>query len=107
VLVIEHPLWHTLASPVVWSLVAYGALSLVAFALALQRGSTTTVSAIAFVVETIVPSAVGVLWLGDEVRHGWAWAAYAGVVLTLVGCVALARFGAVEEEAQPEAAARM
>lgn len=97
VLVLEHPLWHLLGSPVLWSLAAYGLISLVAFALALQRGSTTTVSAITFVVETVVPAAIGVIWLGDEVRSGWTWAAGAGVLLTLAGCVALARFGSVEE----------
>lgn len=97
VLVIEHPLWRTLGSPVLWSLAAYGAVSLVAFALALQRGTTTTVSAVTFVVETVIPAAIGVLWLGDEVRSGWAWLAVTGVLLTLAGCLALARFGSVEE----------
>ena len=82
--------WLVAASPVAWALVGYAAVALVAYALALARGAVTTVAALTFTVETVVPAVVGLAWLGDQVRPGWAVPAAAAFVLTLAGCVRLA-----------------
>jgi drug/metabolite transporter (DMT)-like permease len=88
--------WTVLIDPVAWALVVYGVLALAAFGLALQRGSVTVVAAVTFSIETVVPAAVGLIWLGDQVRDGLAWLTVLGFVLTLAGSVRLARFAAAE-----------
>lgn len=84
------PLWHTLGDPLLWALIAHGVLASVAYGYALARGRVTTVAAVTFSVETVVPALVGLIWLGDAVRSGLAVVAVAGFVLTLGGCVLLA-----------------
>jgi drug/metabolite transporter (DMT)-like permease len=88
--------WKVLTDPVAWSLLVYGVLALAAFGLALQRGSVTVVAAVTFSIETVVPAAVGLIWLGDQIRAGFAWATVLGFVLTLGGSVRLARFAVLE-----------
>jgi drug/metabolite transporter (DMT)-like permease len=78
-----------LTDPLTIALVAYGALGLVLFTLALQRGSVTVATASQYAAETVVPAAIGLLVLGDSARHGLAWAAAAGFVLTVGASVAL------------------
>jgi hypothetical protein len=48
------------------------------------------VAAVTFAVETIVPSGIGLAWLGDRVRPGGTWLALLAFVVTLVGCMRLA-----------------
>lgn len=96
ILRVHTPWWHTVAEPALWALAAYGVVSLVAFGYALTRAKVTAVAAITFVVETLVPAAIGVAWLGDRVRTGTAPLAVLGLVLTLGGCLVLARFAAPE-----------
>ena len=91
-----HGGWKVLTDPVAWALVVYGGLALAAFGLALQRGSVTVVAAITFSIETVVPAAVGLVWLGDQIRTGFAWLTVLGFVLTLGGSVRLARFAVLE-----------
>lgn len=88
--------WKVLSDPVAWALVVYGVLALAAFGLALQRGSVTVVAAITFSIETVVPAAVGLIWLGDQVREGLVWLTVLGFVFTLGGSVRLARFAVIE-----------
>ena len=96
---VPEPWWHLLADPLAWAVAAYGVLAMVCYALALDRGAATTTAAVTFGVETVVPAAVGLLWLGDTVRAGFAaWAAL-GFVATLGGCVALARRAEVPSDA--------
>lgn len=90
VLALPHPWWRLVADPVAWALVAYAALSMLFYALALVHGSVTVVAALTFGVETVVPATIGLLWLGDRVRPGFAVVALAGFVATVAGCVALA-----------------
>ena len=96
VLRVHSPWWQTVREPALWALLAYGVVSLVAFGLALARAQVTAVAAITFVVETIVPTIVGVAWLGDRVRHGTAPLAVLALGLTLAGCLVLARFAEPE-----------
>lgn len=91
------PLWRTLGSPALWSLVLGGAVALVAYGFALDRGRTTSVAAITFAVETILPATVGLAFLGDEIRRGLVVAAVLGFGVTLGGCLALAGRAEVED----------
>ncbi len=83
--------WHLAVDPVVLVLVAYGALGVLFFATALQRGSVTAAAAIVFSVETVVPSAIGLVFLGDRARPGLAPLAALGFVATVGASIALAR----------------
>jgi hypothetical protein len=60
------------------------------FTTALQRGSVTSVTALTFAVETIVPAGIGLAFLGDTTRPGFALAAAVGFVLTIAGTLGLA-----------------
>jgi hypothetical protein len=102
--VVEVPssLWRLVLDPVPWALVAFSLIAMSAYGLALQRGSVTTVAAVTFTVETVVPAAIGLAWLGDQVRSGAGPIAALGFVLTLGGSIVLARHAA---EDVPEVAA--
>jgi len=81
-----------LAQPLLWAVAIHGAIAMAAFALALQRGAVTVVNAITFVIEMIVPSAIGLWLLGDQVRDGYGLVAVVGFVLAVGGTVTLTRF---------------
>jgi drug/metabolite transporter (DMT)-like permease len=91
VLTIPDVLWRFLLDPLPWALVLYAAMALVVFGIALQRGSVTTVTAVTFAVETVVPAVIGLVWLGDRVRPGLEIAAVLGFCLALVGSILLGR----------------
>jgi hypothetical protein len=61
------------------------------FALALQRGSVTTVTAVTFALELLLPSALGLWLLGDAVGPGQAPVAVLGFLLAAGGTVVLIR----------------
>jgi drug/metabolite transporter (DMT)-like permease len=86
------PGWHVVYEPVAIALVLYGALALLTFASALQRGSITAISAVTFAVETTIPSVVGLLALGDHTRPHFQAVAVVGFSLTLGASMALARY---------------
>jgi drug/metabolite transporter (DMT)-like permease len=96
VLRLTRPWLHELADPVLWALLVYSLIALVAFGLALQRGSVTVVAAVTFTVETVVPAAIGLMWLGDKVRPGTEWLTVVAFALTLGGSIRLARFATGE-----------
>ncbi len=89
-LVVPSPAWHVLADPGLWAILAAGSLGMLLFTTALQRGSVTTATALTFAVETIVPAGIGLAFLGDSTRPGFALAAALGFVLTIAGTLALA-----------------
>jgi hypothetical protein len=91
VLQVPSPLWHLLVDPVAVVLAAYGVIGTLLFATALQRGSVTAAAALVFSVETIIPSAIGLAFLGDQARPGFAGVALVGVVATVGSSIALAR----------------
>src|SRR5207244_13437615 len=80
-----------LIDPVALCLAAYGILGVLLFATALQRGSVTAAAALVFTVETVRPSLLGVLFLSDRARAGFAPIALLGFLATLGASVALAR----------------
>ena len=96
VLSTSSPLWHTLFQPQLWALILAGAVALVAYGFALDRGRTTSVAAITFTAETVIPAAIGLAFLGDGIRSGFVIVASLGFVVTLGGCLALAGHAEVE-----------
>lgn len=87
------------ADPSVWAIMVNGVAATVVFALALQKGLPTTVSAVMFTTDTVLPSVIGLTLLGDGIRSGWASAAALAFVLAVSGAVALAHFSANHPEA--------
>lgn len=98
---IPSPFWLLIASPVTWAVAVGGILGMLLFALALQRVAVTTVTALTLATETVVPSAVGLAFLGDTIRAGFLVVAAVGLLLALLGAALLARFGAVDAELAP------
>lgn len=89
---VPNSLWNLVSQPDLWAIVIDGILGTVLFALALQRGKVTMVAAVTFTTNTVVPSVVGILVLGDQVRSGYAGVATAGFLVAVGGAVALARY---------------
>jgi drug/metabolite transporter (DMT)-like permease len=82
-----------LRDPAAYTLAAAGIVSFMLYASALEGGSVTVATAAVVLAETMPPSLVGVLLLGDSTRHGLAGVAVTGFALAVVCAVALARFG--------------
>ena len=78
-----------LRDPIVYALALYGVLGMVLLTIALQRGSVTVTTAWLFVAQTVVPSAIGLVVLGDRARSGLAGVAAASFVITIVAAVGL------------------
>jgi len=100
-LVLPHHVTHLVNEPLAWAVAGYGVLATLLFATALQRGSLTTTVAITFVVETVVPAAIGLTLLGDRARAGMSVVAGAGFVLAVTGAVTLARYAASPNATEP------
>lgn len=81
-----------LANPLLYAILVYGALAVGFFGVALQRGKVTVVAAITFVIEVIVPSAIGLLVFGDSIQAGREFLAATGFLLAIGGTIALSRF---------------
>ncbi|MFE6748507.1 DMT family transporter [Kitasatospora purpeofusca] len=84
--------------PAAYGLALGGLGGYLAYALALQRGTVTAVTAAGTVAETFGPALVGVVALGDTARPGYAWCALTGFVAAVGGTFVLSRFGEVESE---------
>ncbi|MTD15455.1 hypothetical protein GIS00_16085 [Nakamurella sp. YIM 132087] len=87
-----------LGTPAAWAIAANGVVATAVFAKALQKGSATTVSAVMFTTNTVVPSAIGLSVLDDSIRSGFLGAGITGFVLAVTGAVALAHYSAVAVE---------
>jgi drug/metabolite transporter (DMT)-like permease len=90
VLPLPRPLWRTLGEAPLWALAGYGVQSNVCYGAALSKGNVTVATALALAVETILPGSVGLAFLGDRVRPGFAVVALIGFLLALGGCLGLA-----------------
>ena len=82
-----------LTDPATYTVAVAGGMAMLFYATALQRGSVTTSTAMMVLGETVFPSLVGVLVLGDRTRPGFTVPAIAGFVLAVAAALALARFG--------------
>ncbi|MFC8507278.1 hypothetical protein ACFU3J_07945 [Streptomyces sp. NPDC057411] len=85
-----------LADPALYAILVAGVGGMYLHTVALQLGSVNGATAALVVGETVLPGAIGVWWLGDASRPGFAWAAVLGFVLAVAGAVAVAWFGAAE-----------
>jgi drug/metabolite transporter (DMT)-like permease len=85
--------WRLFVDPALYAMALAGLLGLLLYAMALQRGSVTVATATVVVAETLVPAAVGITLLGDRPASGHTALAATGFALTVVGAVALARYG--------------
>jgi drug/metabolite transporter (DMT)-like permease len=90
-----------ISEPATYALVGGGVTAFLFFATGLQRGAVTVTTAAVVVGETTVPAAVGVIWLGDQVRRGFVPVGLTGFLLALTGALLLTRFG--EPVAEPVA----
>jgi hypothetical protein len=82
---------EVVADPVAYALLAYAALGLVLYTVALGRGAVGPVVAVLAVTETLAPGLLGLAVLGDAIRDGWWPAFLLGLALSLGGVVVLAR----------------
>jgi drug/metabolite transporter (DMT)-like permease len=89
-LVVPHPFWQILLSPLLWAMLAYGLVGLLLFTIALQRSHASVVGAATTAAQSVVPIVVGIAFLGDSARNGAWGVAIAGIVLTLAGTLAIA-----------------
>jgi drug/metabolite transporter (DMT)-like permease len=84
-LVLAHPYWHLLYSPVLWSLFAYGLVGILTFTVALQRHHASVINATMVAFETIAPISIGIALLGDRPRQGQWILVISGLALAVIG----------------------
>jgi hypothetical protein len=99
VLRVPDPLWEIVTQPLAWAILTYGVLGVLLLSTAFQRGHVTVAIASTFAVETVVPSAIGLLFFGDRARAGLWPVAVTGFLFCAVGAVTLARLS--EEPGTP------
>ena len=87
-----------LTDPAAWGVLVAGGVSLLALATALQRGAVTQATAAMVVAETVIPSIIGLVFLGNRIRPGYEVVVVLGMVLAIGGAVALARLGEIPED---------
>lgn len=90
-----------LTDPALYAILVAGVGGMYLHTVALQVGSVNGATAALVVGETVLPGMIGVWWLGDASRPGFAWAAALGFVLAVTGAVAVAWCGAPESH-EPE-----
>lgn len=93
---VPDPIWGLIKDPSFYSVCIYGLLGVMLFASALQRASVTTVTALVFGLETVIPSIIGIAFLGDSTREGMWPFALVGFIIALTCSTILAR------QAEPE-----
>ncbi|MGX1851314.1 hypothetical protein [Streptomyces sp. NPDC055299] len=93
-----------LGDPALYAILVAGLGGMYLHTVALQLGSVNGATAALVVGETVVPGILGVLWLGDSSRPGFAWVAVLGFVVAVAGAVAVAWFGEPEPGAEADAA---
>jgi drug/metabolite transporter (DMT)-like permease len=86
-----------LGEPGAWAIAANGVVATAVFAMALQKGSATTASAVMFSTNTVLPSAIGLALLHDSIRPGFVAWGVLGFLLAVSGAVALAHYSEVAE----------
>lgn len=84
----HHP-FRLLTDPLALALIPFAIVGVVCFAAALQRGAASAALACQQAVVTVVPSAVGLVALGDRARHGFVLLTIVGFVVTVTSLVVL------------------
>lgn len=80
----------TVLQPVAVAVVLGGAVGVLAYLRALEKGRVGGTAAVVSVLEVVVPGGIGVAVLGDVVRDGWAAPAAVALAVALSACVVLA-----------------
>jgi hypothetical protein len=88
-----------LRDPLTWAIIPYGILGIAFYAAALERGSVAVATASQYASETVLPSVIGLLVLGDRAREGWEVVAGAGFLITVGAAVVLTFVSPPEETA--------
>ncbi len=86
-------------APLVVVVVAHALLGVVLVTAAMRRLPVNTVTSVLFATETVVPAAVGLLWLGDRTQAGLGPLALGGCVCVLLATALLSRRAAAPEPA--------
>lgn len=89
---------HLIVDPGAYAALVASGTAFLLFTTALQRGSVTAATAALVVGETAVPALVGLIFLGDTTRHGYAPVGVLGFLFAVGGALALARFGEPVDE---------
>ncbi len=84
---ITHFSFAALLQPLTVSLIAYGALGLYFLAASLQRDSVNRINAFLYTFELAVPSALGIFFLGDNVKSGMWLVMLLGFMFVIFGSV--------------------
>ncbi|WP_316526095.1 hypothetical protein [Kitasatospora brasiliensis] len=82
-----------LSDPALYAVLVGGLGGMYIHTVALQIGSVNGATAALVVGETVLPGAVGVLWLGDSSKAGLGWLGVVGFLLAVVSAVGVAYFG--------------
>lgn len=83
-------LLDTVLQPLALAIVVCGAVGVLAYLRALERGSVGGSAAVLSVVEVVVPGAVGLVLLGDVIKPGWTLPVAVALAAALAACVVLA-----------------
>jgi drug/metabolite transporter (DMT)-like permease len=86
----SRPFMHLVFSPMTFVLISSTGLGILLFATALQRTHATVMNAFMSVTQTLVPAAVGLVFLGDSARNGMEYLVVIGSLLVLGGVIHLA-----------------
>ncbi|MFC5666959.1 hypothetical protein ACFP3U_28850 [Kitasatospora misakiensis] len=92
-----------LSDPALYAILVGGIGGMYVHTVALQIGSVNGATAALVVGETVLPGAVGVLWLGDSSKAGLGWLGVAGFLLAVVSAVGVAYFGQDTHGGLPDA----
>ncbi|MEV6974274.1 hypothetical protein [Kitasatospora sp. NPDC093806] len=96
-------LGNLLSDPALYAILVGGIGGMYVHTVALQIGSVNGATAALVVGETVLPGAVGVLWLGDSSKDGLAWLGFVGFLLAVVAAVGVAYFGQDTHGGLPDA----
>jgi hypothetical protein len=86
-------LGQLLSDPALYAILIGGLGGMYVHTVALQIGSVNGATAALVVGETVLPGAIGVLWLGDSSKAGLGWLGVVGFLLAVVSAVGVAYFG--------------
>ena len=83
--------WQSICSLEFLSIVAYGLVGILFFVIALQRNHASIINAAMIAFETIVPTIIGIVALGDRPKEdGWPLLLF-GILLALIGTMIITR----------------
>ena len=85
----SHHLVDVLTDPLALALVPFAVVGIVSFAAAMQRGAASVALACQQAVVTVVPSAIGLIVLGDRARSGFMPLTLFGFAVTVTSLVVL------------------